>query len=274
MVDPEITEEASSCAEIWAAACAAAITGRKSVAVLVAVAVAETEGLAEPEYDPDAVTDIDAEGVLVCFGERLPDDEDDIDTVRRLDAVTLVEAVTELLTDSDPEGLVVTDPDDDVVDVCVGLVELLGEELGDADELVEPDELTDGELLAEPLGDPDGVILTDDVCVTVNEEDCVGLFVTVEETVLLTDGELLRESLEEDELDGELDDDTLIVTVGVRDGDTDEDTDPLDELELVWLSVGECVTDEENVVDGDTLWETDTVCVEESMADTVAEYEL
>ncbi len=53
------------------------------------------------------------------------------------------------------------------------MTEPLAVELCDGDTLVEPEELPDGELLPEPLDDPDGDTLTDDVTVTLAEEDCV-----------------------------------------------------------------------------------------------------
>lgn len=119
IVDPEITDEASSFAEICAAACAAAITGRISVAVLVAVAVADTDEDVVTEYDPDALADPDADGVLVCFGEMLPDDEGELDAVGKLVEDTVAVIVTELLIDPDPVcvGEDVDEPDKD--GVCV-----------------------------------------------------------------------------------------------------------------------------------------------------------
>ncbi len=130
MVDPEITDDASSCAAICAANCAAAITGRKSVAVLVAVAVADTDEDVETEYDADPLVEIDAEGVLVCFGEMLADDEGDVDTVGILEDVTLTEAVAEILIDPVPNGLTVPELDNDpeIDDDCVC------EEVGEPDD--------------------------------------------------------------------------------------------------------------------------------------------
>jgi hypothetical protein len=269
----------------------------------VAVAVADTDEDVETEYDADPLVEIDAEGVLVCFGEMLADDEGDVDTVGILEDVTLTEAVAEILIDPVPNGLTVpeldNDPeiDDDCVceevgepdddGVCVWVTEPLAVELCDGDTLVEPEELPDGELLPEPLDDPDGDTLTDDVTVTLAEEDCVWLFVGVEEIVWLADDELLTDPVTEDELVGESEEDTLLVVVGVREEESVADADPLEEIELDWVTVIDCVTDDEDdtvedteavkdawllfVVEDDELCETDGEVVDESMGDLVAE---
>ena len=71
-VELEMIPASSSSVESWAAIPAAAITGRRSVAVEVAVAVAETEALPLPVTDGLGVPDMDG-GV-----ERLPEGEEDM----------------------------------------------------------------------------------------------------------------------------------------------------------------------------------------------------